>query len=146
MSDLYHASEAPHICGGQMPTDFTISLFHRPGTLAAASTTLGQAGVNIEGQCAFMTDGQGVYHVLVSNAELARRALIDAGFDIQDERLVVVTPVDNQPGAAAALLSQVAGEGVDIDLVYVTAEGDLVMGGPDPASIARALERSSEAL
>ncbi len=123
-----------------MATDFTISLFQRPGSLAAASSVLGGAGINIEGQCAFIAEGQGVYHVLVSNAELARRALIDAGFDIQDERRVVVTPIDNQPGAAAALLSRVAGVGVEIDLVYVTAEGHLVMGGPDPSEIARALE------
>jgi hypothetical protein len=130
------------ILGGRdsMATDFTISLFQRPGTLAAASSVLGQAGVNIEGQCAFISDGRGVYHVLVSNAEVARRALIDAGFDIQDERRVIVTPIDNEPGAAAALLSRVAGDGVEIDLVYVTAEGDLVLGGPDPNEIARALE------
>lgn len=123
-----------------MATDFTISLFQRPGTLAAASSVLGGAGINIEGQCAFMADGRGVYHVLVSNAELAHRALIDAGFEIQDERRVVVTPIDNQPGAAAALLSRVAGAGVEIDLVYVTAEGHLVMGGPDPNEISRAIE------
>ena len=116
-----------------MATEYlTISLSHRPGTLAAASSTLGAAGINIEGQCAYVCDGQGVYHVLVSNAVLARRALIDAGFDIQDERRVVVTPVENQPGAAAALLRRVADLGVNIDLVYVTADGQLVLGGADP--------------
>ncbi len=122
-----------------MATDFTIALFQRPRTLAAASSALGGAGINIEGQCAFIADGRGVYHVLVSNAELARRALIDAGFEIQDERQVIVTAVDNRPGAAAATLTRIAEADVEIDLVYVTAEGHLVMGGPDPAAISRAI-------
>ena len=122
-----------------MATDFMISPYHRPGTLAAATTALGEAGINIEGQCAYVCAGQGMYHVLVNDAELARRALLNAGFDIRTERRVVVTSVANKPGATGALLRRVADLGVDIDLVYVTAEGDLVLGGEDPDAIARAL-------
>jgi hypothetical protein len=123
-----------------MPTDFEISLSHRPGTLAAASGTLGRAGINIEGQCAYVCEGHGVYHVLVSEAEQARRALIDAGFDILAERRVVLASVEDRPGAAAALLSRVAELGLSIDLVYLTAQGQLVLGGDDPGALARALE------
>jgi hypothetical protein len=122
-----------------MPTDFMISLSHRPGTLAAASAALGEAGVNIEGACAFVCDEQGVYHLLVSDAELGRRALIDAGFDILDERQVVLARVEDHPGAAAALLRRIAELGVNIDLVYLTADGRLVIGGDDPGGIRRAL-------
>lgn len=123
-----------------MPTDFMIALYHRPGSLAAASTALGDAGVNIEGQCAFVCEGQGVYHLLVSDAERSRRALIDAGFDILAERRVAVSPVEDRPGSAARLLSRVAAAGVNIDLVYVTANGQLVLGASDLAGIERALE------
>lgn len=122
-----------------MPTDFMISLSHRPGTLAAASAALAEAGVNIEGACAFVWEEHGVYHVLVSDAELGRRALIDGGFDIITERQVVLTPVEDRPGAAAALLRRVAALGVNIDLVYLTADGRLVLGGDDPGGITRAL-------
>jgi hypothetical protein len=123
-----------------MPTDFEISLSHRPGSLAAASGALGKAGINIEGGCAYVCEGHGVYHVLVSDAERARRALIDAGFDILNERRVILSPVEDRPGAASALLSRVAEHGVSIDLVYLTAEGKLVLGGDDLASIQRALD------
>jgi len=123
-----------------MPTDFMIALYHRPGSLAAASAALGEAGINIEGQCAFVCEGQGVYHLLVSEAERSRRALIDAGFDILAERRVVVSPVEDRPGAAARILSRVAAAGVNIDLVYVTASGHMALGGSDPAGIERALE------
>ncbi len=79
-----------------MTTDLTIGLIDRPGTLAQASDALGRAGVNIEGACGFVTDDRGVYHVLVRDAELARRALIDSGFEILAERTVVVLP-DREP-------------------------------------------------
>jgi hypothetical protein len=123
-----------------MPTDLMISLSHRPGTLAAASAALGEAGVNIEGACAFVCADQGVYHLLVSDAESGRRALIDGGFDILSERQVVLTRVEDRPGAAAALLRRVAALGVNIDLVYLSADGQLVIGGDDPGGIRRALE------
>jgi hypothetical protein len=122
-----------------MPTDFEISLSHRPGTLAAASGALGRAGVNIEGQCAYVCEGQGVYHLLVTDAQSARRALIDFGFDILAERRVVVHAIEDRPGAASAALTQVADQGVSIDLVYLSAHGELVLGGDDPAAIQRAL-------
>lgn len=122
-----------------MSTDFTVSLFHRPGTLAAASAALGQAGINIEGACAFVCGETGVYHLLVSDAERARRALLDAGFDILDERRVVLHPVEHRPGAAAALLARIAESGISIDLLYLTADRHLVIGGDDPDGIRRVL-------
>ena len=126
-----------------MPTDLEVSLSARPGTLAAASGALGRAGVNIEGQCAYVGDGRGVYHLLVANAEVARRALIDSGFVILAERRVVVHAIEDRPGAASAVLTRVAEQGVSIDLVYLSARGELVLGGDDPAAIARALETAA---
>lgn len=122
-----------------MATDFRIALFHRPGTLAAASGALADAGVAIEGQCAYVSGGQGVYHVLVSDAERARRALIDAGFEIQEERRVAVVPVGEGPRGASTLLRRIADAGVSIDLAYLTVDGRLVLGGDDHDAIARAL-------
>jgi hypothetical protein len=122
-----------------MPTDLTVGLFDRPGTLAQASDALGRAGVNIDGASGFVCEGQGVYHVLVEDAERARRALIDSGFSIEDERRVVTTPVENRPGAAAALLRRIADADVNIDLLYMTGDGRLVLSGPDVEGIRRAL-------
>jgi hypothetical protein len=122
-----------------LPTDFMISLYHRPGTLAAASAALGHAGINIEGACAFVCGETGVYHMLVSDAERGRRALLDAGFDILAERRVVLSPVEHRPGAAAELLARIANSGISIDLLYLTADSHLVIGGDDPDGIGRAL-------
>jgi len=123
-----------------MATDLTVGLVNQPGTLERASDALGRAGINIEGACGYLCDGRGVYHVLVEDAERARRALIDAGLEIQIERQVVVTPVENQPGSAAAVLRRVAGANVNIDLLYLAVDGRLVLGGDDVSAIRRALE------
>jgi hypothetical protein len=123
-----------------MATDLTIRLVNRPGTLAEASDTLGRAGANIEGACGYVCEtGQGVFHVLVNDPERARRALIDAGFEIQAERPVVVVPVANTPGAGAKLFRRVANAGLNIDLMYQSADGGLVLGGDDVHAIGDAL-------
>jgi hypothetical protein len=122
-----------------LATDLTIGLIDRPGTLAQASDVLGRAGVNIEGACGFVCEGRGVYHILVGDAERARRALIDSGFEIHGERRVVVVPVENRPGAGAALLRRIADAHVNLDLLYTTLEGRLVLGGDDLEGLRRAV-------
>jgi hypothetical protein len=122
-----------------MVTDLTVRLLNQPGTLLRASDALGRAGINIEGACGYVCDGHGVFHVLVEDAERARRALIDAGLEVQAERRVVTTSVDNKPGSAAALLARVAAAKLNIDLLYVTLDGRLVLGGDDVPAIGLAL-------
>ncbi|HSO28675.1 MAG TPA: hypothetical protein VLS28_02115 [Candidatus Sulfomarinibacteraceae bacterium] len=122
-----------------MTTDLTVALVDRPGSLARASDVLGRAGVNIEGACGFVCEEQGVYHVLVIDAERARRALIDAGFELRVERQVAVVPVENMPGAAAGLLRRLADAEVNVDLLYLTVDGRLVIGGSDVPAIRKAL-------
>lgn len=122
-----------------MATDLTVALVDRPGSLALASDVLGRAGVNIEGACGYVCEDQGVYHVLVLDAERARRALIDAGFELREERQVVLVPIENRPGAAAALFRSIADAGVNVDLLYPTVDGRLVIGGTDVQALRRAL-------
>jgi hypothetical protein len=122
-----------------MATDLTVGLINRPGTLAQASDALGRAGVNIEGACGFVSGEQGVYHVLVEDLERARRSLIDAGFEIQEERQVALTPIENHPGAAAALLRRIADADLNVDLLYMTGDGRLVLSGDDVPGLRLAL-------
>jgi hypothetical protein len=122
-----------------MVTDLAVRLLNQPGTLLRASDALGRAGINIEGACGFVCDGQGVFHVLVEDVERARRALIDAGLEVQTEHRVAITSVENKPGSAAAVLARVAGAKLNIDLLYVTLDGRLVLGGDDVPAIRLAL-------
>ena len=122
-----------------MTTDITVGLVNQPGTLLRASDALGRAGVNIEGACGFVCDGQGRFHVLVEDPRRARSALIDAGLEIHDERQVVAIAVENRPGSAATILRRIATAGVNIDLLYVTADSRLVLGGDDIPALKAAL-------
>jgi hypothetical protein len=123
-----------------MTTDITVGLVNQPGTLLRASEALGRAGINIEGACGYVCDGQGIFHVLVEDAQRARAALMDAGLELQAERAVVAIHVENRPGSAAAVLRQIAAAGVNIDLLYVTADSRLVIGGDDLSAIRAALD------
>jgi hypothetical protein len=122
-----------------MTTDITVGLVNQPGTLLRASDALGRAGVNIEGACGYVCDGQGVFHVLVEDAQRARAALIDAGLEIQAEQPVVAIAVENRPGSAASVLRRVAAANLNVDLLYVTADSRLVLGGDNLAAIKAAL-------
>lgn len=123
-----------------MPTDITVGLVNQPGTLLRASDALGRAGINIDGACGYVSDGQGVFHVLIEDAQRARAALMDAGLEIQAERAVVTISVENRPGSAAAVLRRIAAAEVNIDLLYVTADSRLVLGGDNLPAIRAALE------
>jgi hypothetical protein len=122
-----------------MATDLTIGLVNQPGNLAAACEALGHAGVNIEAACGLVVDGRAELHILVADAELASRTLIDAGFDLLARRQVLALPIENRPGAAATLLRRLAEGGVNIDLVYTTLDGRLILASDDLASLRAAI-------
>jgi hypothetical protein len=122
-----------------MATDLTVGLVNQPGTLLRASDALGRAGLIIHGACGYVCDGRGVYHVMVEDAERARRSLLNADLEILEERPVVIATVERRPGGAAAVLRRVADAGVNIDLLYVTGDGRLVLGGDDIAALQQAL-------
>jgi hypothetical protein len=114
-----------------MATDLTIFLEDRPGTLAQLGETLGQGGINIEGGCGFPCDGEGIIHLLVEDSPAARKSLKDAGIQVRDEREVLVTAVQDRPGELGNLARRIANAGVNIDLFYLTASGQLVLGVDD---------------
>jgi hypothetical protein len=123
-----------------MATNLTIRLLNRPGTLAQASEALGRAGANIDGGCGYVCEtGEGVFHVLVTDAERARRSLMDAGFEIQAERQVVLVPVSNAPGEGAKLLRRIGDAGLNLDLLYMAADGRLVLGADDVHALIEAV-------
>jgi hypothetical protein len=122
-----------------MATDLTIGLAHGAGTLAAACEALGAAGINIEAMSGAVVDSHPQFHVLVADAGQATRALIDHGFEILGQRQVLAIPVDNQPGEGGRVLRRAADAGVNLDLVYTTLDGRLVLGGDDLGALREAI-------
>jgi hypothetical protein len=111
-----------------MPTDLTVVLGNRPGTLAQLSETLGRAGINIEGACGYPREGEGLIHLLIEDAAAARKALQDAGMIVGEERPVLVVPVQDRPGELGKLARRIADAGVNVDLLYLSRKGEVVLG------------------
>ncbi len=124
-----------------MSTDLTVVLQDRPGELARLGQATGEAGVNIQGMCAFTGEGRGVIHLLfdADQAETARQALEEAGMGIADEREVLVVDVEDRPGTLGELTRSLGEANVNIELAYTTFGVKLVIATDDIDSARAAL-------
>lgn len=123
-----------------MATDLTVRLADRPGAMAAACEALGAAGVNIDGCCAYPAGTAGQLHLLVEDAEAARAALRGAGYEVVQDRPVIVHELEDVPGSAGACLRRIADVGANLELVYVATATRLVIGVDDLVAARSALE------
>ena len=114
-----------------MPTDLTIELVDRPGTLAELGESLGRAGINIEGGCGFAIEGKGIVHILVEDAEVARMAVESADLQVLGEREVLVVEIEDTPGELGKVTRKVSDAGVNMDLIYLSKGGKLILGVDD---------------
>lgn len=110
-----------------MRKDLVIIPNDEPGVLARLGTTLGAAGVNIEGCSAFTGGGKGVVHLLVDDAEAGIAALTEAGFDVKAARDVAVAPIENVPGALGAALTTLGDADVNVEQAYFANDHFLVI-------------------
>jgi hypothetical protein len=124
-----------------MPKDLTIVLQDRPGELSRLGQATGEAGVNIQGMCAFTGEGMGIIHILVDDAKAAaaRQALEEAGMGVADERDVLVVDIEDRPGTLGELARSLAEASVNIELVYTTFGVKLVIATDDMDSARAAL-------
>ena len=122
-----------------MAKNLTIHLEDRPGALAEMGEALGKSVVNIDGICGVSCEGVGVLHILVEDAAAAHSAIERAGFEVQDERDVLVVNIVDRPGELGDIARKLANAGVNLDLLYLTANMDLVIGVDD-------LEKAKSAL
>jgi len=124
-----------------MPKDLTVVLQDRPGELARLGQATGEAGVNLQGMCAFTGEGRGIIHILVDDAKAAaaRQALEEAGMGVADEREVLVVDIEDRPGTLGELARSLAEASVNIELAYTTFGVKLVIATDDMDSARAAL-------
>jgi hypothetical protein len=103
--------------------DLTVIMEDKPGKLADLGEATGRAGINIEGLCAMVGDSKGFIHILVEDADAARKALADAGIAVADEREAVVVDLHDKPGAMGEIARDLADAGVNIDVAYTIFTG-----------------------
>jgi hypothetical protein len=111
-----------------MAKDLTVVLVNRPGADADVMQALGRAGINIAGITGSGCAGEGILHVLVADDAAARETLEAAGQVVREERDVLVCPVADRPGEGGAIMRRIADAGVNVDFIYLTTGGQLVIG------------------
>src|SRR5262245_44851958 len=118
--------------GGMEPmaVEFKVTVQDTPGTLARLGTILGQAGVNIEAIQGTSREGKGFVQFVPSHEEKTAVAL-DAAKIGYSKREVLVARVLDEPGMLGDVALVMSKAGINIDSVYVTTKGHIVLGVDD---------------
>jgi hypothetical protein len=115
-----------------MATEFTVILPDAPGSLARLGQALGEARVNIEAIQGVTRGGEGLVRFVPDSPDRAQRALDAAGLPHTAREVLVVRVLD-EPGALGEVALVMATAGINIDSVYVTTKGYVVLGVDDLA-------------
>jgi hypothetical protein len=115
-----------------MAVEFKVMLQDTPGTLARLGRILGDAGVNIEAIQGASREGRGFIHFVPNDPGKAAVAL-DAGGIAYSEREVLVVRVLDEPAMLGDVALVMSKAGINIDSVYVTTQGLIVLGVDDLA-------------
>ena len=115
-----------------MGVEFKVTVQDTPGTLARLGTILGDAGVNIEAIQGTSREGRGSIQFVPNDPDKAARAL-DAAEITYGRRDVLVVRVLDGPGMLGDVALVMSKAGINIDSVYVTTRGHIVLGVDDLA-------------
>ncbi|HEY7519917.1 MAG TPA: ACT domain-containing protein [Methylomirabilota bacterium] len=115
-----------------MPTEFTVALEDEPGTLARLGGVLGDAGVNIEAIAGSSREGTSRVQFVCDAPTRATESLEAAGIAYATRDVLVVRVLD-EPGMLGDVALVMSKAGINIDSVYVTTRGHVVLGVDDLA-------------
>lgn len=115
-----------------MATEFTVILEDRPGTLARLGGILGDARINIEAIHGVSQEEKGFVQFVPNDPDQAAGALEAAGLPYTKREVLVVRVLD-EPGTLGDVALVMAQAGINIDSVYVTTRGHVVLGVDDVA-------------
>ncbi len=113
-----------------MPIELKVILEDRPGALARLGGVLGDAGVNVEAIQGMSLEGAGVVQFVANDPPKAARALDAAGIAYSTREVLVVRVLD-EPGMLGDVALVMSRAGINIDSVYVTTHGYVVLGVDD---------------
>jgi hypothetical protein len=123
-----------------MATEFTVILENRPGTLARLGIVLGDARVNIEAIHGNAREKSAIVQFVSNDQDKAARALDAAGIAYSRREVLIVRVLD-EPGTLGDLAVVLSQAGINIDSVYVTTRGYVVLGVDDLAGASQVAGR-----
>ena len=115
-----------------MPIEFSVILRDEPGTLARLGGALGDAGVNIEAIAGSSRDRTSRVQFVCNAPDRATEGLEAAGIPYTTREVLVVRVLD-EPGTLGDVALVMSKAGINIDSVYVTTRGHVVLGVDDLA-------------
>jgi hypothetical protein len=113
-----------------MAIEFEVSLENQPGSLARLATVLGEADVNIEAIQGRSGKKDSVVHFITDNADHAAHVLDEARLPFTRRDVVIVRVLD-QPGMLGDVALVMSEAGINIESVYVTTKGHVVLAVDD---------------
>jgi hypothetical protein len=113
-----------------MPTEFSVTLEDQPGSLARLGGALGDAGVNIEAIAGRSGEGTSRVQFICGAPARAAARLEAAGIGYATREVIVVRVLD-EPGTLGDVALVMSKAGINIDSIYVTTRGHLVLGVDD---------------
>lgn len=115
-----------------MAIEFRVILEDAPGALARLCTVLGDAGVNIEAIHGMSRDGKSWVQFVPHDADRAARSLAAAGLSSTTREVLIVRVLD-EPGMLADVALVMSEAGINIESIYVTTRGHMVLAVDDLA-------------
>ena len=113
-----------------MPIEYQVSLEDKPGSLAWLGSILGDASINVEAIEGRTGGGVSVVHFVPDDPDKTAAALDDAGIPYGTREVLLVN-VLNEPGALGDVALVMSEAGINIDSVYVSITGHVVLGVDD---------------
>ena len=101
-----------------MPTEFTVTLENRPGTLANLSKALGEADVNIRSLAGMVCEGTGIIKLITNDDAGARATLTAQGLPFQEREILTVT-LSDRPGELARYARLLGKASINLDTIFV---------------------------
>lgn len=117
-----------------MASDLRVVLPNRPGALLEACDILARAGIPLLGFAGDLRPGErwGYLHVLVDDATTAHKELEGNGFEVTSTHEVNVLSVsEKHPGALAEEIKRYSDAGKNIEVVYMSSAGEIVVATDD---------------
>jgi len=113
-----------------MADEITVTVQNRPGTLAHIGEIVGDAGVNINAIQLTICGGQGIVRFIPDDKTRAIEALESSGVRCTYREVLLINVLD-EPGILGSVALVMAHAGINIDTVYVTTAGQIVLGVDD---------------
>jgi hypothetical protein len=113
-----------------MATEFSVWLEDHPGTLADLAEAMAKNAVNIVAIHATPCPGKGITQFVTNHPDAAMEALSDIGLDYTTREVLLLT-LSNEPGKLAQLARALATAAININSLYITMNGQIVLDVSD---------------